>query len=214
MVTTTFGYEAMAISPQVQEPGPDNPNDPNGNPLMLTTLLGYTGGIGLPTTITDNLGNVTTNSYDARGNLLISTDANGFVTTNQYNLADQLLDTHITQQGNLVSEDAGSYRFPGGYLDQENLTYPAGASAETDNYSYGPAGELLATSSTTGAAVERMTYSYDPLYRVWTMTDPSGHVTQYKYGNPGGRFSQALYPDGRTVSITGYDGGQRVTNWT
>ena len=104
-----------------------------------------------------------------------------------------------------VTETVYNYLYPGGPLTSEQVygALPTGASAplrETD-YGYGHESELLSESAVDyltnpSAPVSHtlVSYTYDALYRVKSITDGNGNTTSYKYDAATGQLTQVQYP--------------------
>lgn len=184
-----------------------------------------------PTEITDPDGNVTTMTYDERGNLLTRTapepfdftetwvydtannitsytDGEGNTSTYTYDSADRL----AAETDPLGGVTSYTYTSTG---QLETVTTAAG---RTTGYGYDSAGNV--TSVVTPAGNET-TYTYDAGGRMLTVTgprgnvagaDPADHTTSYTYDDAG-HVTSVTDPLGRTTSY-GYDANGNRTSMT
>lgn len=195
--------------------------DPNGVVAQQFTYLA-TGQI---ETATDGIGNVTSYSYDGRGNqitltgpdgqpwsstytaggrLNTETDPLGNVTTYTYDLAGRP-DTVIDPSNRVTDYDYD----PVGRVDQ--ITYTAGlsnftyvASSETVDYRYDSADRRTSLDDERGTT----TWTYDPAGRVDVVTYPGTEVWDYDYDKAGNQ-TRLTYPDTTTVDNV-YDNNNRL----
>lgn len=244
---TTWSYAGDATSPTG---GTTTIADPRGvqseQHYINLELTSVTNGVGTPqaaTTsyqydvvtlgrakVTDPNGNVTTNTYDLRGDLLRTTDPLGNVTKFTYNAqGDRLtatdpLGTTTTYaydaNGNLLSR---STPIAGGTATW-TFTYGTGPTAgdrltstdpdgKTTSYGYDAAGDLTSTTDPLGA---HTTTSYDGDGRLLTTTTPTGHTTTNVYDADGElikttdplgkRTSYAYDKNGNKTSVTDAEG--------
>jgi RHS repeat-associated protein len=177
-VVTTFGYTTSGDLETTTTDG-------------ATTRFTYNDA-GLPRTVTDPLGNVSTFEYDQVGNLTAASDAGGHkslftydarrnlltakdplenTTTYAYNLAGRL--TSVTDPLNHVTSTVTDFA---GRITR--LTPPAGAPKV---FAYNGGGDL--TKVTFGDAVSNM--QYDSRGRLIIVTDPEGNITRYEYADGG-----------------------------
>ena len=216
-VQTSYAYDGYGNVLSVTAPG-------NNAASTIATTFTYASpaAIGQPLTVTDALGHVTAYTYDAQGNHTSATDAQGNATfygnasgQGGYNIANQpvqVTSPATGQSGAGHGVVATAYLYPGG-PPVAVRTYDEGGTAirEVDT-AYGPDGETRSVSGST----EPVSYTYDALYRMTTLTDGGGHATQYFYG-AAGYLSQTAYPlsgattaplapgSSDTVTYTGYD---------
>jgi RHS repeat-associated protein len=152
-------------------------------------------------TATDPLGNVTTNVYDANGNLLSTStpppsgSGSGLTTTFQYNALGEL--TQVTDpKGNAT-----------------HLAYtPAGlvasitdAQSNTTTFTYDGRGNRL---TSVDALNNTTSYTYDVMNRLTRITAPDQTYTQFAYDNRGRRIS-VTDANGRTTAYQ-YDDADRL----
>ncbi len=133
---------------------------------------------------------VTSYQYDAMGNMTQQTDPLGRVTSWTYNNMGELTQTTTPGPDDSPTPNVTTMTYtPTGLLATE--TNPAGG---VTSYAYGALGEEL---SVTGPAPDPVnypnvrpvtSYTYDPLMRVISETDPMGNVTttSYTYTSPFG----------------------------
>ena len=228
--STYITYTSLGNVATVTSPG-------NNDTSVHTTTYGYTSDttwgpysqsekLGQPITVTDTLGHVSHLRYDSRGNVTNSADPLLNETTFAYNLADQGTTTTLPE----ASSGAGhatqtvTYLYTGGPSTKTEAFGPSGGSAlRTVNVTYGHEGELL----TQTGSCEEVSYTYDPVYRLKTLSDGNSHATTYKYdtlghlekvempGTTGTNFDQTKFTSfdlqGNCLSRT--DGNGVVTNY-
>jgi RHS repeat-associated protein len=198
-------------------------NDAAGNVTSQTAYLdanttvktSYTyNSFGEPLTVIDPLGNLTTNTYDANGNLLTVTspkpDANtaGSVTTFAYDTKGQLtlitdpLGHHTTLAYyptgliNTITDDVGNvttYQ----YDLRGNRTSVTDAAQNTTNFAYDLGNRLT---KITYQDTTFVTFAYDSRGRRTSVTDQNGKITTYAYDDAD-----------RLTSVT--DAAQNVTSY-
>ena len=212
-VTTSFTYDTLGNVLTIVAPGKDELSS-------ITTTMNYTtdGGysqsaaLGQPLTVTDDLSHVTHYRYDGRGFPVTITNANGNETEISYNLAGQVTEVTLPatgQTGNGNSHSVKSYLYPGGPC-QSSISYDEDdTQVSATTTSYGAEGEVLGQTGDQQTA----TYSYDPLYRVATLTDGNSHTTSYTYDLIG-RLTQVTMPGNETLQYTAFDTADRPTQRT
>ena len=181
----------------------------DGNTQTATTTYDYTvnscTGFGQPCKVTDPLSHVTTNTYDAHGNLkTVTTPApNGStaasVTQFGYNTLGEL--TTITDPLNHVT----------------TLTYTAAGLIQTitdvqnnvTTYGYDSHGNRT---SVTDALNHQTTFAYDAMDRLKTITYPDTTTTQFGYDYRGRRTT--VTDQNGKVTTYAYDDGDRLTSVT
>jgi len=203
-VVTEFGYDASGVYPT-------KITRAKGKPEQVVTSFAYNGdgdlaststdgattsfdynSMGLPTTVTDPLGNKSVIEYDAagnvsssvdanlnrsefgydwRGNLLTAKDALGNVTTYGYNAAGRLASVKdpLNHATTTATDFAGRIT---------SLSPPASVSK---SFVYDGSGNLVRI--TEGSAVTNMTY--DGRNRLTGESDPEGNTTFREYDNSG-----------------------------
>lgn len=199
--TTTYAYDGLGNVLTAKTPG-NNATVVNGVDQGITTTYNYTtdGGysqtaaIGQPITVTDNLGEVTHYRYDSQGNPTSDTDGVGWEHDYSYNIANQsfqTVDQGTSQTGSGNAYQQRAYAYPGGpqtsmaSYDESKSYIPV----QKVYYAYGAEGETLAVSGST----EPVSYTYDALYRLSTLTDGGNNLTRYFY-NMAGYLYQMAYP--------------------
>jgi len=93
-----------------------------------------------------------------------------------------------------------TYFYPGGPLMSAAAFDESGRPVRQVSYGYDAAGTSLSVSG----SAEPVTYTYDALYRVQTLTDGNGHATHYYYSK-GGYLASMTYP-GYSGTIPSFDG--------
>ena len=205
-VKYSYTYDALGDLTQTTTPGNDATS-------TITDTLNYgpSPQIGRILSATDNLGHITYFTYDDQGNMTSRTDALGNTTywgrtsgIDGYNIANQnVLITYPAtgQTGTGNSTDVTAYLYPGGPKTSETNYNESGAQYRQTSYGFGAEGEL---SNVTGST-EPVSYTYDELYRVNSLTDGKGNTTSYYY-NRQGYLDSTTYP--------GYTGPTPVFNST
>ena len=179
--------------------------DSRGNVISVSNVLGhvtrytYETNFNQVTSITDPLGNVVSNRYDAYGNLIWSQDARSFVTEFHYDSFGQL-----TNAVDARSQATAMTYNPHGEL--LNVTDPLGNSV---SYTYDERGNRL---TMTDARWHTWHYGYDIMDRLVSITNPLGHATSYAYDPNGNR---ASVTDARTnMTRFAYDEYNRLFSVT
>jgi RHS repeat-associated protein len=202
--TTTYTYDTLGNILTVVTPG-------NNAATSITTTMNYTtdGGysqsakVRQPLTITDNLSHVTHLRYDSQGRTTSATDAIGNETDYSYNLAGQLLTitypaTGQTGTGN--NHATNGYLYVGGPLTTTTFYDENNTQVRQVSHTYGLEGEPLVRSGGT----EPVTYTYDALYRLKTLTDGNNNTTTYAYNSIGLPLSITM-PGSEVTQFTSYD---------
>jgi RHS repeat-associated protein len=176
--------------------------DTNGN----TITASYTGS--QLSSLTASSGQSVTFTYNAAGLIATATDSAGRVTSYTYDAANQHLMSVLFYNGETISY---SYNTTPGSPSQNSLasiTFPDG----THSYlNYDDEGRLASTSADGGAEPETLTYTYGQV----GVTNGVGGTTNYYY-NENGQLATAEDPVGRTVFYD-YDSSfnlSKVTNDT
>ena len=170
-------------------------------PKLGCTIYAYDAW-GHVTAQTNPLGHTTRTSYDADGNKVSSTDADGHVTRYAYDPAGQL--TTTTQ--------------PGGTTLTTSYTPDGGVAVTTDgaghrtSYAYDAQGRQVSVTDPDGRVTR---YAYDLAGNRVSVTDPDGEVIGYTY-DADNRQTAITYSDGQTPNVTGiiYDADGRLTTMT
>ena len=168
----------------------------DGTPGSYTTAAQW----GQPLTITDSEGKVTHLRYDVQGHLVIAIDPAGNRTDSNYieagqtaSLADQIQSVQSPatgQNGSGRSSMHYAYQYPDGPLSSVTSDDEGNVGAiRKVVYEYGPEGETLQVSGST----EPVTYVYDALYRLQSLTDANNHTTHYYYRYDGS-LDSVTYP--------------------
>ena len=205
---TTYGYDAQGN--QVSQ------TDANGHP----TTFGYDR-MGRRVSRTLPLGMTETMTYDDAGNLATKTDFNDRTTSFVYDALNRLTEKHpdpasgepavrftYTASGQRATMEDASGTTTYTYDDRDRLTGKASTEG-TLSYSYDDAGNLLSIRSD-HAGGATMTYAYDALNRLASVTDANGGVTIYTYDLVGNLASYA-YPNGVEHRYT-YNALNRLTD--
>lgn len=179
---TSYGYDPGGEPKTVTQTGTDGTSE--------TTTMAYNSYEELTSKTTD-LGHETNYTYDPDGDLATETDPLGNATTYGYD-ADgrQICETtpRITAQG---SSCVGAN------------TPPSGAETQT----YDLVGDVL---SSTSAAGDTSTYTYDPGQRKLTDTDPDKNTTSYTY-DADGELTKTTFADNSTQTSTYSPDGNQLT---
>ncbi|MEM1061878.1 MAG: hypothetical protein AAGJ97_06060, partial [Planctomycetota bacterium] len=154
--------------------------------------------------------------YDARGNLLETTDPLGRRTTYQYDAMDRLVKTvevdpdghNADGTGPLESAFVTTYA----YDADDNLTALTDPRGNTTTYTYDARDRLLTETDPLGSVT---TYVYDAADNLIEMTDRLGRVTRYTYDEVD-RLTEELWLDVDTTTVLNdvdyaYDRASRLT---
>jgi len=212
MVTASYTYDALGNPLTVTGPG----NNAAGS---STTTFNYTSdpgdsahsvapysqatALGQPLTVTDGLGKSAHLRYDALGRAVSTSDALGIETDTAYDIAGQVVSVTLPatgQTGGGRETAVNGFLYPGGPLLSTTSYDESGTLARQVSFRYGPAGELLGR---TGSG-EPVSYAYDAMYRLKTLTDGNGQATAYAY-NAAGYAASVTYPGGDGVQFPLYD---------
>ncbi|MFC1751357.1 RHS repeat-associated core domain-containing protein, partial [Pseudomonadota bacterium] len=148
-------------------------------------------------------------AYDAAGNLLSQTDANGQATSYQYDALNRL--TQITYNDGtttVYSYDVGTNAQ--GRLN--SITTPS----DSISYSYDPHGRLTSKTQTIGQGPNSQSlttgYQYNAQGQLTQTTYPSGKVIGYSYSN--GQLSQLTVDGQPMLSHLSHDPFGPITGWS
>jgi RHS repeat-associated protein len=180
--------------------------DPNGN---VTSQTWDAAGNVLSTT--DPLGRVTTNTYDAQNDLLTITDPNGVTTTNTYDAHGNLLATSTPLVGNgqtyTTSYTYGDASHPG------DVTATTNADGKTWTSTYDADGDRASTTDPLG---DKTSDTYNVLGERTAETNPLGNTTTWTYDafgdvmsviDPLGHVTASQFDaDGNQTQVTDTDG--------
>ncbi|HEY7165683.1 MAG TPA: tandem-95 repeat protein [Candidatus Binatia bacterium] len=210
--TTTFTYEPTFNQVKTIRDSKTNTTtinyDSKGNPTEIVDALGNRTQMsydsrGLLTSVTSAVGtpvqNTTSFTYNARGNLLTTTDPKNNVTTLAYDNA-----------GNVIrSTDAEGRVTEFTYDSMNRLTAVLDANLQQTNYVYDEKGNLT---QLTDAKNQTTTFTYDQRDRLILSTNPLGLTETFTYdGN--GNLASSINRSGQTITFV-YDALNRVTSKT
>jgi len=142
-----------------------------GTPKAITAFITYDPVLHRPLTITDPNGNTNTLAYDAKGNLIRSTNALGQSATFSYNAQGRLL-TATDSLGRVMTT---SY-------DGADLSSVTDALGRQTQYVTDAAGRVVATVDPLG---NRSIRDWDDRNRLLSITDPLGGITAFTYDGNG-----------------------------
>lgn len=180
----------------------------SGNPLGETSSLQYSGADPRPQRLISPSGRVVALSYDARGNLLTSTDPSGAVTRMVYSAQGEVTSiTNALNQTTAIAYNAAGLplqvtdplgrRNSMSYDTLGRVATATNGAGETTRYSYDLLDRIVSVvdplNQTTG-------FSYDAAGRLTSVTDAKGSVTRYEYDTHGRR-SAEVAPDGRRTTF-------------
>ena len=187
--------------------------DANGNRLLsvtdntgATVEYGYSGEgnkmLALPESVTDALGNTTTNIYDNFGRITETSLANGSGVVYTYTKGQ------LSELSRRTGSTTQNYSFV--YNSFGRMTELKAGSRTLAKYAYAIGnGNLTKQTYGNGASVS---FTYDNRDRVTTRTTSDGKTRTYRY-NEDSRLSSVTDSDGRTIQYL-YDGLDRLTKCT
>ena len=206
--TSTFTYDAnhgllTIVDPAGVQPI-ENVYDSSGRLIQHIDAFGntinYTNNLAAQQEIvTDRLGNVTANYYDANGNIVQVTDALGGNTKRTYDANNNLLtETNPLNETRTYTYDANNNRL--------TETDPLG---HTTTYAYNSRNQVLTITDALGRLT---TNTYDGNGNLTSTKDPLGNNTTYTYNAAGLQTSMTDPLGGVTASQ--YDGSGNLTQQT
>jgi RHS repeat-associated protein len=186
--TSEYGYDADGNLTSF--------TDPDAN----TTHLTYDG-LGRLTGVERPLGDSTGYEYDPAGNLITKTTAEGTLEYS-YDEANRLLKvsgeegllrSFAYEPDNRLAEatDEEGKTISAGYTEDGELASLDDGRGQTVSREYDSRGNLIGSEDGRGG----ISYVYDALNRIESMTDPQGHTTHFKYGLEG-ELTNAELPNG------------------
>jgi RHS repeat-associated protein len=210
---TWYGYDGDGrligtTQPEYTPPG-------SSTLLVPTTSVAYDGD-GNPLSKTDALGNVTSYTYNQLGQVATQTNppingsSTGGTTSYAYDALGQ--QTQSTDPTGAVTDSTYDYL---GHPATSTTVVRSPAAADTTDYSYDPAGDLLSYSTPDQVATGQLPppieqqNTYNGLGEPTSTTDAVGNVTSYTYGIDGA-LDTVTAPD-RTVTANVYDAAGRKT---
>lgn len=209
--TATFNADSWlltSVSPRGNVTGCNCASQYTTTRGYVDTITGRTNEFGDVATITDPLGHITTNHYDANRNLTSTLDANNNTTSNTFDLANQ--QTLVTRADHTTLQT--DYNLDGTMLDQKD-----GKGNPIVRYAYDA---LARVSSQTDALGNVTMFTYDSAGNRQTQQDPGGNCNgapatgcTTMFYDAGNELTSLSYSDGVTpnVSSISYDSdGQRV----
>ncbi|HEX6699608.1 MAG TPA: DUF6531 domain-containing protein [Gaiellaceae bacterium] len=191
---TTYGYDADGnLASSVDPRG----NVSGANPGDYTTT-NTSDAAGRTLTTTDPLGHVTTRTYDAVGNLTSTADAKNHTTSYTYDATGRLLTA--------TAPDGGTTTFT--YDAAGNVRTRTDANGHTTTYAYDADGRCTSVTSPTGKV---WTWTYNGDGEVVSKTDPNNVTTTYAH-DAGGRVISITYSDSTPSLSYTYDAvGNRLS---
>ncbi|GIH63206.1 hypothetical protein Msi02_40230 [Microbispora siamensis] len=163
--TTSYEYDSFGQLTKV--------TDANGNPTLYSDYhpTGY------PQKITDAYDNVTTTSYDVRGNVLKVTDALGKETTQTYDVFKRPLENKVPKD-----QDKGQFiTTPAPVYDRnDNITKMTAPNGAVSTAVYDDADQLIESYLPKDAAdgpERKASFTYDAAGNLKTQTEPKGNLT-------------------------------------
>ena len=169
------------------------------NELNQTIFYTYDPNYNLIATVTDQLGRVTTNAYDANGNLTNVTNALGHVTSFTYDA-----------NGNrLTSTDPLSHTNTFTYDTHGNLLTQIDPLGNTWTYTYNAVGQRLTQTDPKGNTTA---FVYDNGGFNTSVTDPLGNATTFEYDGNGNQTK--ITEPGTLITQFAYDGVNNLASIT
>ena len=188
-------------------------------PLGSVTTYKYEGDKIDPSEITSPLGRATKISYDENKNPTMVTLADSSTYKASYDAKGNLLSTTnpsgIKTSARTYNENSQPITIANALGDTYSITYNALAQAtsitdaqgNTATYTYNVLGYLT---KTVNSMNHEIVYTYDKAGRLLSLKDPTGNVTSYEY-DEFGRVSKVTRPNGRTLTYA-YNTGNLVTS--
>ncbi len=173
----TVGWKLTSISPRGNVTGCGCASQYTTTYGYVDTISGKTNEDGLVATVTDPLGHITANHYDADRNLTSSTDPNGKTTSSTYDLANEK--TVVTRADSTTLQT--DYNPNGTVLDEKD-----GKGNVVIAYEYDPLARVVSTQDgleagstcTVGSGNQPCTqFAYDPAGNLISKTDPGGNCS-------------------------------------
>jgi RHS repeat-associated protein len=223
---THYAYDSQGRVTSVQQPGGGSTQTTHGpaGPLTVTEALTATTSrtlamsyeAGLPQTLTDARGQVTTFTYNATGDLVSATDPLGHATTFTYDALGR--QTSAT--------DALGHTTTTAYDARGRVTRVTQADGTFSSFTYDSSGRRIAVLDAMGrrtrhvydawgrlvqvvdALEQATTYAYDLMGRLTSLTDAKGQTTRFEY-DAAGRLAQTIDPGGY-ADLFSYDGEGRL----
>ncbi|GAA5178922.1 polymorphic toxin-type HINT domain-containing protein [Rugosimonospora acidiphila] len=185
---------------------------PGGGATITATTREAYDGLGQPSAITDPLGNITTYTYDALGDLTGRTDPQltgrsapgGW----SYGYDGDGEQTSSTDPTGAITQTTYDY-FGDVATTTQALRSDTGIQYHTTTYGYDYQGEATTVTSPTGVA---STLAYDHAGELTSATDAYGNTTGYGY-DYAGRQVRVTHPD-NTSTTDGYDQAGNLTSTT
>jgi len=182
------------------------------DPLGHTTSYTYTAVIGRTATVTDANAGIISYTYTAGGRRSSVTDQVGNKTTMTYNNRGDVA-TVVSPRGNVAGATTADFTTTYAYDGNGNLLrtthpYPGGGTVNHDT-GYD---QLDRAVSSTDPLGRTSVIGYDNTGNIVSTADPLGHTTTYTY-DANGRLTAMTAPDGGSQSST-YDAAGNVTRST
>lgn len=210
---TTYGYDALGrLTSRAAT------RTVSGSTTTETTNIVLNAN-GLPTQVTDPLGNVTQYAYDGNSRRISATDPRGNITTFEYDARGNLnrvnhpdgsfelmgydLDDRMTSRSNRIDDLGdliGNQTFYA-YDGNDNITQVVYPDGESETFTYDAAGRRL---TQTDRRDNVTSFTYDGQGRILTVTDPLGGVRTMTYAGTVIRPQTDTDPLGNVTSFT-YD---------
>jgi RHS repeat-associated protein len=165
--------------------------------LGYFTYFTYTPDYNLLSTLTDALGNITTNNYDSEGNWTNTVDAKGNSTAMTYDTNGDLLNR----------ADANNHTTNFVYDAIGQLTETIDADGNSAQSTYDAVGNILTATDQNGAVTA---FTYDNLNRLTRIDYPDATTVRYAYDGFGNR-TTVIDQKGRATTHA-YDGYERLAS--
>ena len=207
--TFTYGFDRLLTAQTQTDLLPGSPD--NGktrtwtyNYTTLASGLKVLTSVDGPGLAADGVNDVTTYTYNDRGQLLTTTDPNG--------LTQEVLEYGLSGQPTLIRDHRGfewalTYDLAGRLLTS---TFEPGTLDETTTYSYDIIGQMISSTDALGRTTQ---YTYDGARRLTRITQPSGDTASFSH-DAMGNVTQTTYSDAAAVTTyiqsTSYDALGRI----